>query len=136
MKKNILGKIIAAFTLLAAASLMSGCEENMDNPIPWSDIQNIQGEGIYNHVGVLELGQSVQLTTTPADIALDWQSSNEAVATISEDGVLTAVGLGEAFITVYPKQYDGVANGNYIYVTVVDKSVVFIDDAIDQSEAE
>lgn len=136
MKKNIFGKMIAAMMLLAAGSIMSGCEENMDNAIPWSDIQNIQGEGIYNHVAVLELGQSVQLKTTPGDIALDWQSSNEAVATISEDGVLTAVGLGEAYITVYPKEFDGVANGNYIYVTVVDKSVIFIDDTIDQSEAE
>ncbi len=55
----------------------------------------------------------VQLTLStkakPADIAvaLHWQSSNEAVATVDENGLVTAVGFGTALITVSENGADG-----------------------------
>ena len=56
-------------------------------------------------VATLSVGQSVTLSAShePADAnvtALTWSSSNEAVATVSADGVVSAVGAGEAIITV------------------------------------
>ena len=42
----------------------------------------------------------------------------------------------QAVITVYPKEFDGMANGNYVTVTVVDKNIGFVDDQIDQEEVE
>ena len=53
----------------------------------------------------LSVGETLTLGAThePADAnvtALTWSSSNEAVATVSADGVVSAVGAGEAIITV------------------------------------
>ena len=53
----------------------------------------------------LVVGESVTLSVTrePADaeeINLVWSSSDEAVATVSQDGVVTAVGAGDATISV------------------------------------
>ena len=53
----------------------------------------------------LSVGETLTLGAShePADAnvtALTWSSSNEAVATVSADGVVSAVGAGEAIITV------------------------------------
>lgn len=53
----------------------------------------------------LSVGQSVTLSAShePADASVTdvvWSSSNEAVATVSPDGVVTAVGAGEATVSV------------------------------------
>ena len=135
-KKAIFGKWQTAIMLLAVVSLLSACHSVEDNAIWWSDIVTIHGEGVANHAVTLEIGQTVQLTAEPADRGLDWASNNVQVATVSEDGLVTAVGMGEAVVTVYPKYFEGVANGNYIVVTVVENSIGFVDDKIDQEEAE
>ena len=54
---------------------------------------------------MLGVGETLTLSAShePADAnvtALTWSSSNEAVATVSADGVVSAVGAGEAIITV------------------------------------
>ena len=134
MKKNMISKLVAALVLLTAATLLSGCD-NKDNEIWWSDVPYI--DGTQNHAAVLELGQTLQLSATTADgKAVVWESSDESVATVDQNGLVTAIALGEATITVYPKEYEGAANGNYIVVTVVNNSIGFVDDGIDQSEAE
>lgn len=134
MKKNMISKLVAALMLLTTATLLSSCE-NKDNAIWWSDVPYI--DGTQNHAAVLELGQTLQLSATTADgKAVVWESSDESVATVDQNGLVTAIALGEATITVYPKEYEGVANGNYIVVTVVNNSIGFVDDEIDQSEAE
>lgn len=92
--------------------------------MPASDVE-LQVE--YNAT-TLEIGQTLQLTAEPADKGLVWNSSNEQVATVSADGQVTAAGLGEAIITVYPQEYEHVGNGNYVVVTVVDSSIPFVDD--------
>ena len=50
----------------------------------------------------LDLGQIFQLNawTTPADLPLAWTSSDESVATVDDQGVITAVAPGVAIITV------------------------------------
>ncbi|MDR2138833.1 MAG: Ig-like domain-containing protein [Tannerella sp.] len=45
----------------------------------------------------------IKVTFTPTDadnVTLMWSSSNESVATVSDDGILTVVGVGTAVITV------------------------------------
>ena len=134
MKKNMISKLVAALVLLTAATLLSGCD-NKDNELWWSDVPYVYGA--QNHAATIELGQTLQLSATTDDgQAVKWESSNPEVATVSEDGLVTAIALGEATITVYPKEYEGIANGNYIVVTVVNNSIGFVDDEIDQSEAE
>ena len=108
-----------------------------DNAAWWSsDIVTIHGEGVAAHAVTLELDQTVQLTAEPADRGLDWHSDQPHVATVSDQGLVTAVVLGEVVVTVYPKDYEHAANGNYVMVTVVDRSVPLVDDQIDQEEAE
>ena len=50
----------------------------------------------------LEVGQVFQLNawTTPADLPLAWTSSDESVATVDDQGVITAVAPGVTIITV------------------------------------
>ena len=43
--------------------------------------------------------QKLLAETTPADYAVVWSSSNEAVATVAADGTVTATGIGKATIT-------------------------------------
>ena len=128
-------KMITAVMLLAAVVLTSSCYSNADNGLWWSEVMTIHGEGVANHAVTMELGQSIQLSTASIE-GVDWKSDNESVAFVSESGLLSALSLGEALVTVYPKEIETAANGNYINVTVVDKGFGFIDDALDQSEAE
>jgi len=135
-RKSIFSKVLTAVMLSAAVSLLSACFEAEDNAIWWSDVMMIHGDGVADNATTLEIGQTLQLTAEPADKGLVWNSSNEQVATVSADGQVTAAGLGEAIITVYPQEYEHVGNGNYVVVTVVDSSIPFADDQIDQEEAE
>ena len=71
----------------------------------------------------LSVGYSVTLNTThePADASVTdvaWSSSNEAVATVSQDGTVTAVGAGDATVTVYdPTQPSLVSASATIHVS-------------------
>ena len=136
MKKNMINKMITAVMLLAAVVLTSSCYSNADNGLWWSEVMTIHGEGVANHAVTMELGQSIQLSTASIEGGVDWKSDNESVAFVSESGLLSALSLGEALVTVYPKEIEAAANGNYINVTVVDVGFGFVDDALDQSEAE
>ena len=129
-------KMITAAMLLAAVVLTSSCYSNADNGLWWSEVMTIHGEGVANHAVTMEIGQSIQLTTASIEGGVDWKSDNESVAFVSESGLLSALSLGEALVTVYPKEIEAAANGNYINVTVVDVGFGFVDDALDQSEAE
>ena len=136
MKKNMINKMITAVMLLAAVVLTSSCYSNADNGLWWSEVMTIHGEGVANHAVTMEIGQSIQLSTEAVEGGVDWKSDNESVAFVSESGLLSALSLGEALVTVYPKEIEAAANGNYINVTVVDVGFGFVDDALDQSEAE
>ena len=124
-----------ALVVVGMMTLLGACA-NQDNYIWWSDITSITGNGVANHQATIGLGQTLQLTAWPTDAAVEWTSSNVEVATVSENGLVTAVSLGEATITAYPKDKEGLANGNYVVVTVKDMSIPYVDDKIDQSEAE
>ena len=71
----------------------------------------------------LSVGDSVTLNAThePADASatdVAWSSSNEAVVTVSQDGTVTAVGAGDATVTVYdPTQPSLVSASATIHVS-------------------
>ena len=127
------GKALAALAMLALVVVISSCGQK-DNEVWYSDVPYIHGA--QNHAATLELGQTLQLSASDLEgSGVDWFSSDENVATVSENGLVTAVSLGEATITVFPKVYTG-SNGNYVVITVVDLSIALVKDKIDQSEAE
>ncbi len=66
--------------------------------------------------GTLNIGRTLQLTAnvTPTNAAnkqITWSTSNANVATVSSNGLITAVGIGSAIITV--KTSDGNKTANY-----------------------
>ena len=67
--------------------------------------QSVEGVTLDQQAAALEVGETLQLTATvkpedAANKAVRWSSSREEVATVSDTGLVTAVGEGEAVITV------------------------------------
>ena len=54
------------------------------------------------------------------DCTLSYQSSNDSVANVGDDGKVLAVGDGECYITVYATYEDIVAESNPVKVSVYD----------------
>ena len=132
MKRNnyMLRTIVAMFTIVLFGLGFVASDEDEQTMI-----SGITIHGITNHALSMEIGDTYQVNASAGGRALEWESKDESVVTVTQDGLLKAVGLGEATITIYPVEGD-LTNGNYIIVTVTDKSIGFVDDAIDQSEAE
>ena len=86
-------------------------------PVPMTSLALSQTDA------TLSVGESVTLSAThePADASVTdvvWSSSNEAVATVSQDGTVTAVGAGDATVTVYdPTQPSLVSASATIHVS-------------------
>ena len=86
-------------------------------PVPMTSLALSQTDA------TLSVGESVGLSAThePADASVTdvvWCSSNEAVATVSQDGTVTAVGAGDATVTVYdPTQPSLVSASATIHVS-------------------
>ncbi len=85
----------------------------------------------------LEVGETTQLTATvtPADAGkILWSSSDETVATVDENGVVTALKAGEATITASLASNSDVKATSTI--TVVDKPVVIPKITVEPSSAQ
>ncbi len=95
MKKNVVGLIrnIAVVIMSAAlAMLCSGCG--------LFDVQSEPFVYISQSVINLEEGETAQLAAvSDGDSEINWISGNEAVATVSSGGLITAVAEGESLIT-------------------------------------
>ncbi len=137
MKKSMIEKFFSGksvstlLSLLAIALFAIGFAASNEDDIfkPEIVIYGVSGD-----VTTLEIGQTLQLTTS-AGSDVDWGSSDESVATISEDGLVTALKVGQTNITVYRKDRT-ITNGALIVIKVVNVGVDCVDDLIDQSEAE
>ena len=93
MKKRIVAIILAAVMLLGMATLTSAAGVK---PTGVSILQNL----------TMPLGTSQRFTTTltPANADrgyLTWRAGNPAVATVTQDGVVTAHKVGQCHITAY-----------------------------------
>jgi hypothetical protein len=93
---------IAAVALATATLCSCG---NADNyPEMMDRVIVIQGEGITDGVLKIKQGETCQLKgiiepLNTAEGEIVWTSENAEIATVSEDGVVTAVNAGETIIT-------------------------------------
>lgn len=97
-------QVIALAALTAIGASFSSCRDNADN-LPQQMSRNIviQAPGAVNNTLTLQVGQTAQLKGTIQPLFTDegpisWASSDETVATVSADGLVTAVAEGEAKI--------------------------------------
>ena len=92
---KIFNRLCIALALLAA--VISGCE----NPAIEETVALRLNKEL---ISALAVGQSqrLEVTVTPADadVSLVWASDNDAVAVVNEDGDVTGVAPGEAFVSV------------------------------------
>ena len=136
MRKNIFSKILMAVAIVVAPLAMSSCD-NEDN---WAAEQVIiKGEGIKNKMGTIEIGQTLQLKAVRDFFVngqgLAWKSSDESIATVDQNGLVKAVGVGEVVITAYTTGAK-LSDSGEVTLYVVNRGIGLIDDQIDQSEAE
>ena len=148
-------KKIQYFIAIAAAVLLTAtsCDKE-DNPAPVVTVDQITintGEGGIAAEVTLKQDETLQLKTavSPADAQLPeilWSSDNEAVATVSSEGVVTAVGKGTCTITVETVGTPSVKATLQVTVTVDEtpeeppvepgETIPVNDNAVDQSKAE
>ena len=160
MKKIQYFIAIAATVLLTATSC--GKEDNPapDTPTPVITVKQITiqtGEGGIAAEVSLKQGETLQLKTavSPADAQLPeilWNSDDNAVATVSPEGVVTAIGKGTCTITVETLTTPKVTASLKVTVEVdeepggdepggdepgdKDETIPVNDKAVDQSQAE
>lgn len=114
--KKIIG-IIAVFAVLLGAFALTGCKkkdsESTNKTVEYSF--NISKTEI-----TLEAGESEKLEFRYGDKKIVFVSSDEAVAKVSDDGTVTAVSVGVAYVTA---KADGVEGAEKICKVTVEKSV-------------
>ena len=126
-------------TLLASTVMLGSCDSlsNISNGFLLDVV--ISGPGVSNHEVTLEMGKTLQLSAQEilgGTSDMVWKSYDESVATVDKkSGLVTPVAPGRVRITAYTDTKD-VANGDYIFVTVVGASMSVVPDAIDQSLAD
>ena len=139
MKKDMIDKLRVVLALLTATMMLGSCDSlsNMSNGF-LLDV-TISGPGVNNHEVTLEMGKTLQLSakeTLNGMSDMVWKSYDESVATVDKkSGLVTPVAPGRVRITAYTDTKD-VANGDYVFVTVVGASLNVVSDAIDQSLAD
>ena len=109
-----------------------GCETTYQNAEGWKDfeikiiIENpVTSITLNTEQLTMEYGTKEQLTATVApddadNLGLTWTSDNEEVATVDENGLVTAVGEGTATITATANDGSGVAASCVVTVTFID----------------
>ena len=151
-------KKIQYFIAIAAAVLLTAtsCDKE-DNPAPVVTVDQITintGEGGQTAEVSLKQGETLQLmiAVSPADAQMPdilWNSDDNAVATVSPEGVVTAVGKGTCTISVETVGTPSVKATLQVTVTVEEsgeepgyepgdegETIPVNGDAVDQSKAE
>ena len=141
---------LAFITMLAAAMPMfTSCDAHWDllygqydnpaeNIVPVSGIK-IVATGLQNGEVTIATGSTLQLTAevypvNATERAISWTTVNDKVVTVSDTGLVTAVGSGMAIVNVASKSNTQISAK--IVINVVDGLVDVTSDAIDQSQAE
>ena len=136
MRKNIFSKILVALAVIMLPLALNSCD-NEDN---WAgEPILITGEGVHARMLTIEKGKTLQLEALRDYIThgngMAWKSSDPEIATVDQNGVLTAIKAGEVTITAYTTG-GKVSDEGHLTVIVVNTGIGLIDDQIDQSEAE
>ena len=102
------GKITAK---TSGQAVITVCSEGIYDECIVDVLPTVGGIAISTESLELKKGESSQLTAEiwPEEIegtvVLEWSSSNQAVAEVDENGTITAVGTGQAIITVQAESY-------------------------------
>ena len=117
-------------TLLAILLVLLGCSST--SPPAVSEVVIDQGDV------VLEVGQTVGLSVTVrvvggASTEVTWGSSDEAVATVSEAGVLTGVAEGEAMVSA-TSSFDASRSTSVMVTVLADDAPGVVSVSIDQDD--
>lgn len=86
-------KTTKLFLLPLAALMITGCKNKPEEVVPTVELDNA------NLTLVIGGTKALVATSENGEGSVTWSSSDEAVVTISAEGVITAVGVGEATIT-------------------------------------
>ena len=135
--KNIFSKILMVLAVVVMPLALTGC----DNEDVWAYPVLVRGEGvnINTHELTIEKGKTLQLTAQRDFVThgqgMAWKSSDPEIATVDQNGLLTAIKAGEVKITAYTTG-GKVSEEGYLFVTVVNTGIELVNDEIDQSEAE
>ena len=125
-----------ALAVVVAPLALSSCD-NEDNF--WTEAVTISGPGVAHHEATIEMGQTLQLKAATGILVtgkdFKWESSDPSVATIDQNGLVTALTTGEVIITARTTGSD-ISYMGQITLYVVSQSLSVISDDIDQSEAE
>ena len=135
-------KIKSLLAVLMVAGMMGACGPFIDNPI-----ENVHIEGIKvvadqlkdDGTATILVGEEVQLkialTPLHAVADIEFTSADELIATVSQSGLIKAVGPGT--VNIYIRADNDPALFNVITITVVDAKMGIDDDEkVDQGEAE
>ena len=110
----------------------------MDNGTFLGDMV-ISGPGVSDHKLTIEMESTVQLKCAEKFSGMNevvWTSLDESIVKVDErSGVITPVAPGTAMVKAYTDT-ENVRQGDYIFITVVGKSLVVVGDALDQSLAD
>ena len=99
--KRIIGFIVAVIAL-ASACLLSACSKKEDKNKTTEYSFNIGKSSVS-----LEVGDSEKLECRYGDSKIIFTSSDASVATVTEDGTVTAVSEGTAYVTASAEGVEG-----------------------------
>ena len=129
-----------ALAMVVSATVLSSCDTfaNLDNGTFLGDMV-ISGPGVSDHKLTIEMESTVQLKCAEKFSGMNevvWTSLDESIVKVDErTGVITPVAPGTAMVKAYTDT-ENVRQGDYIFITVVGKSLVVVGDALDQSLAD
>lgn len=120
MRKNHVKKAVLYTTLLIGMVGFSGCSLSFytsslshpySHPGASSVQQKIEKIDLDNHELTLGLNNDAKLTAyvlpdNSIDVDFVWQSDNTNIAQVSFDGTVTAVGVGETYVSVYTTDFE------------------------------
>ncbi|MDR0698322.1 MAG: Ig-like domain-containing protein [Tannerella sp.] len=93
-------KYFSILCTVLLTSLISGCAEYAKYPEYVTTSQIFVNKSLLN----MYVGDEVQVSASPADVALKWTSNNEQVVTVTQTGLIKAVGEGTATVSI---EYEG-----------------------------
>lgn len=105
--------VIVNFTLHNRQTLSTHYTSEFNSRIPDSNLQLVTSLSLNETDATLNEGETLQLTATvspenASNKSLKWSSSNEAVATVDQSGLITAIAKGNAVITASSTDGSGV----------------------------
>ena len=104
-----------------AVSLLAGCQRDVENGIPVLEITIINGGGELDIGDYIKLEASVS-PPSAYDHELFWKVNDESIATVDQDGIVTAKARGIVTVTVILRVENRDIDSDQTYITVRQES--------------